>query len=109
MRFRELLLFATLVCLATCQQPSEDEPSLTVTPKIRNVDDPAKDPAEYSRQWIGILGQLEASVKEWPFSGRFHQAIQSNGLGNVSESCLKAMTLYFDRPLEQEWSFKSKF
>ena len=100
-----LILIVSLVCFATGQPI----PNGGVAPKLRNVDDPNKDPAEYSRQWTAILEQLEGSVRQWQFGARFRQAVESNVAANVSATCLQAMSLYFERPMEQEWSFKSKF
>lgn len=108
----ELISTTTLVPSSSSSTPEDASP--LVTPKLRNVDDPNKDPAEYSRQWITILEQLESGMNQWQFGARFQSAIQSAAGSeqstnlNISQKCLDALGLYFERPMEQEWTFKSK-
>ena len=113
----KLLLVFLLFSLCNTNDLKERPPEQKVSllpplPKLRNVDDPNKDPIEYSQQWINILEQLESSgLSQWGFAERFRALVigdNNNGNINISSKCLSALSDYFERPLEKEWSFKSK-
>lgn len=102
-----LLLVVCITILITRVYSQSIEDAST---RIRNVDDPRKDPAQYSQQWMDILAKLESTVSSsWQFGSRWRAAYTSNSnLRNISQTCASALSAYFEKPLEQQWSFQSK-
>lgn len=106
--FSLVVLLVTLVFRTTSSENNVAADELS--PKVRNVDDPGKDPVQYSRQWMDILARLESIVSgSWQFGARWRAvADKFGGGGNISEQCSAALSVYFERPLEQQWSFQSE-